>query len=183
MHRHHILPKRLGGTDAEENLTPPISLALHAEFHRDLWEHYKDLKDFIAWKCLSGRMTNEEARLAAAKVGQDSSTKYKESRKQTGQKLVAARTKETCSAGGKVAIKKLITWQKENKEKFLKQVAANGAASALKRQIPHSYEGVDYPSKRALQTATKMCNSTFYKKLKSGHIIRNHKSRDDHEQS
>jgi hypothetical protein len=88
MHRHHILPKRLGGTDEEENLTPPISMALHAEFHRDLWEHYKDPRDFIAWKCLSGRMTNEEARLAAAKIGQDSSQKYKDSRKLTGQKLV-----------------------------------------------------------------------------------------------
>ena len=172
MHRHHILPKRLGGTDEEENLTPPISLALHAEFHRDLWEYYGDLRDLIAWKCLSGRMTNEEARLEAAKIGQASSDKYKQSRVSTGKNLSKFITKESCSAGGKVASKKLVAWQKENKNEFAKQCAINGAASAHKRQIPHIYEGVRYPSKRDLQTATNMCNITFYKKLKAGCITR-----------
>ena len=172
MHKHHILPKRLGGTDAEENLTPPISTALHAEFHRDLWEHYKDPRDFIAWKCLSGRMTNEEARLAAAKIGQDGSQKYKDSRKLTGQNLGLFRTKESCSAGGKSASKKLVAWQQENKEAFAKQAAENGRKSAYKRKISHMYNGVMYASKRDLQTANGMCNSVFYKKLISGEIRR-----------
>jgi len=79
-HRHHILPIRLGGSNDEENLTPPISLQLHAEFHKDLYEHYGMQEDYIAWKALSGRITSEEARLLAAKAGQDRSEKYKNSR-------------------------------------------------------------------------------------------------------
>ena len=61
-HRHHLIPKRLGGDDSEENLTPPISLKLHAEFHRLLWEDFGQRADFIAWKVLSGQTTTREAR-------------------------------------------------------------------------------------------------------------------------
>ena len=119
-------------------------------------------------------MTNEEARLAAAKIGQDSSQKYKDSRKLTGQKLNLFRTKESCSAGGKAASKKLIAWQQKNKEAFLKQAAENGRKGAQKLKIPHMYNGVMYASKRELQNATGICNNVFYKKLKSGEIRRHY---------
>jgi len=66
MHRHHIIPKHLGGSDSEENLTPPISVKLHAEFHRDLYEALGHVEDKIAWKALSGRITNEQVRLKAS---------------------------------------------------------------------------------------------------------------------
>ena len=85
MHRHHLVPKHMGGDDSEENLTPPISVELHAEFHRWLWIDGGRMEDYIAWKALSGRMTSEEARLAAAKAGQKKSIMYKESRKLTGE--------------------------------------------------------------------------------------------------
>lgn len=172
MHRHHLLPKRLGGTDDEENLTPPISIELHAEFHKDLWLHYGDQRDYIAWKALSGRITGEEARLAAAKVGQRFSKKYKDAIYKNGKNLAKLATKETCSAGGKKAIGKLLKWQKNNKELFLKQSAMLGKLNAVKRCIPHLYMGVVYESKKELQKVHNMWNITFYKKLKSGEITR-----------
>ena len=39
-HKHHIIPRHMGGTDEPSNLTPPISVALHAALHKDLWEHF-----------------------------------------------------------------------------------------------------------------------------------------------
>lgn len=66
MHRHHLIPRHMGGNNSEENLTPPISIELHAEFHRLLWLDFGKVEDFIAWKALSGRIKSEEARLAVA---------------------------------------------------------------------------------------------------------------------
>ncbi len=68
MHRHHILPKHMGGTDDEWNLTAPITIEEHAEAHRILFELHGKVQDYIAWKCLSGRITNEEARIMASKL-------------------------------------------------------------------------------------------------------------------
>lgn len=67
-HRHHIKPKHAGGSDDEDNLVD-LTVEEHAEAHRLLWEKYGSKWDYIAWKTLSGRMTNEEARIAAAKEG------------------------------------------------------------------------------------------------------------------
>lgn len=172
MHRHHILPIRLGGTNDEDNLTPPISTQLHALFHKDLWEHYKDPRDYIAWKALSGRLTGEEARLAAAKVGQDQSTLYKESRKKIGAQLASNTTKESRSKGGKSASKKLVAWQKNNPEKFLEMLRMAGKQSTTRKKIPHQYQGITYASKKELQMDTKLSNTGFYNKLKRGEIIR-----------
>lgn len=167
-HRHHILPIRLGGTNDEDNLTPPISTQLHAAFHKDLYEHYGMKEDYIAWKALEGRITNEQARLMAAKSGQDKSEKYKLSR--TGKYFELGRTKENCSLGGKIASKSLVEWQKNNKEAFKKQCSINGKIKASKQLIPHKYNGVIYSSKKELQAMLKISNTGFYNKVKRGEI-------------
>jgi hypothetical protein len=162
----------MGGSDDEENLTPLISIEMHAAFHHDLWEHYGNLKDYIAWKALSGRITGEEARLMAAKIGQQESSKYKDSRKIIGDSTKQFLTKEVCSKGGKIASEKLIEWQKQNKEIFAKKCSDMAKKNAFKRCIPHEFNGVTYESKKALQEATGLSNTGFYSKLKSGKISR-----------
>lgn len=171
MHRHHILPKRLGGTDDEENLTPPISLELHAAFHKDLYEHYGMLEDYIAWKALEGRISGEEARLMAAKAGQDRSEKYKESRKSCGEYLKKGRSKASEAKGGKSASKALVKWQQENREKFLAMVSRIGKEATQRKLIPHEYKGVIYPSKKELQKLLGVHNTIFYKMVEKGEII------------
>lgn len=170
LHRHHIIPKHMGGTDDEENLTPPISIEVHAAFHKDLWDFYGKIEDFIAWKALSGRMTSEEARLAAALEGQKRSQKYQN--RSLSSHLSAVRTKETCSKGGKIASKKLVQWQRENKEQFHAQCAILGKETAEKLKIKHEYLGGVYESKKQLQEKHKMWNNKFYKLLASGDIKR-----------
>ena len=171
-HRHHILPIRLGGTNDEENLTPPISTKLHAAFHKDLYEHYGMQEDYIAWKALEGRLTSEQARLMAAKAGQDRSEKYKKSRKEIGKMVRSKMTKESLSKGGKIASKQLVEWQKQNAEAFKKQCAERGKLNGPKLHIPHEYQGIYYESKKALQAATGLSNCGFYNKLKRGEIKR-----------
>lgn len=172
LHIHHIIPRHMGGTDDPENLTPPISIELHAAFHKQLWEDFGFTEDFIAWRALSGRMTSEEARLAAAKAGQERSIKYQETRKQTGVIVKAAATFESRSKGGKTASKALVAWQKKNKESFAERCADTAKRFSHLKEIPHEYSGKTYKSKKELQKENNMCNSTFYKKLKLGQIIR-----------
>jgi hypothetical protein len=171
-HRHHLIPKHMGGDDSEENLTPPISIELHAEFHRQLWEDLGHVEDYIAWKCLSGRMTTEEARLAAAKSGQDRSEKYKQSRKVLGEHLKTFVTSETRSKGGKKSASSLVKWQQANPEKFKTQCSENGKKTGKRQEIPHQYKGKTYMSKKELQKEHKIYNNLFYKLLKSGEIKR-----------
>jgi hypothetical protein len=170
MHRHHIIPKHMGGGDEEENLTPPISLKLHAEFHKDLYNRLGFTEDYIAWKALSGRLSSEQARLMAAKAGQDKSDKYKS--RDLREHLSKVRTKESCSKGGKEASKQLVSWIRDNIEQHKKTCAYNARKNAEKRKIPHEYLGVYYDSKKALQEATKISNTSFYKKLGEGEITR-----------
>lgn len=68
-HKHHIVPRHAGGDNAPENLTPPISIRLHAAFHWDRWKHVGAIQDKIAAFMLLGRITSEEARIAAARIG------------------------------------------------------------------------------------------------------------------
>jgi hypothetical protein len=160
----------MGGGDEQENLTPPISIPLHAAFHKDLYERFRLKEDYIAWLALSGRITSEEARLMAAKVGQEKSDKYKT--RDMKSLLNKIRTKESCSLGGKTASRLLVKWIKDNKEQHRKSCSLNGKKSAVKRKIPHTYQGVEYDSKKSLQEAAKLSNTSFYSKLRKGEIIR-----------
>lgn len=45
----------MGGDNDPLNLTPPISVELHAALHKDLYETLGKTEDFIAWKMLSGQ--------------------------------------------------------------------------------------------------------------------------------
>lgn len=60
LHRHHIIPRHMGGEDDSINivfLTPEE----HAEEHRKLWESNGNQEDYIAYRSLLGLMGKEEA--------------------------------------------------------------------------------------------------------------------------
>lgn len=58
-HKHHIIPKHMGGTDDPENLVE-LTIEEHAEAHRLLYEKYGKWQDYYAWKGLSGQIGKEE---------------------------------------------------------------------------------------------------------------------------
>lgn len=58
-HKHHIIPKHMGGSDNSENIIE-LSIEEHAEAHRLLWEEYGKKQDWLAWQGLAGLMKKEE---------------------------------------------------------------------------------------------------------------------------
>jgi hypothetical protein len=58
-HKHHIIPKYMGGTDDPSNLIE-LSPQEHAESHRLLYEKYGNWQDRVAWKGLSGLISKED---------------------------------------------------------------------------------------------------------------------------
>ena len=58
MHRHHIVPRHVGGNNSGTVL---LTIPEHAEEHRKLWEAHGRWQDYLAWKTLSGMINKEEA--------------------------------------------------------------------------------------------------------------------------
>ena len=58
-HKHHIIPKHMGGTDDPSNLVE-LTVEEHAEAHRLLFEQYGRKQDELAWKGLAGIIGKEQ---------------------------------------------------------------------------------------------------------------------------
>lgn len=52
-HKHHIIPKHMGGTNEINNLIE-LTIKEHAEAHRKLYEDHGRIQDKVAWLGLSG---------------------------------------------------------------------------------------------------------------------------------
>ena len=109
LHKHHIVPKHMGGTDNPSNLVD-LTVAEHAEAHKKLWEEHGQEWDRIAWLALSGQVNMTEAKrlvqLEAIKRGgaiaranmKANGTSIGDWVKRTG--YVRNFTKEDCFKGG-----------------------------------------------------------------------------------
>jgi hypothetical protein len=58
-HKHHIIPKHMGGTNDPSNLIE-LTVEEHAEAHKLLWEQHGNWQDNVAWKALAGHIGKEE---------------------------------------------------------------------------------------------------------------------------
>jgi hypothetical protein len=58
-HKHHIIPKHMGGSDDPSNLVE-LTIEEHAEAHRLLYETYGHTQDKVAWLGLVGIMPHGE---------------------------------------------------------------------------------------------------------------------------
>ena len=68
-HKHHIIPKHVGGSNDSSNLVS-LTISEHAEAHHLLFEQYGRWQDELAWKTLSGQVGKEELQIyLGRKVG------------------------------------------------------------------------------------------------------------------
>jgi hypothetical protein len=58
-HKHHIIPRHMGGTDDPSNLIE-LTPEEHAEAHRKLYEEHGQWQDYVAWQGLAKLATKEE---------------------------------------------------------------------------------------------------------------------------
>lgn len=123
-HKHHIMPRHMGGSDDSSNLKL-VTIEQHAEEHKQLWERYGKKKDFIAWQALSGNISSEEARIEAVKAANTGRKQTEEHKR----KRVASRMK-TCPTP--THGKKLPPASEERKRKISE--ANKGNKYALGRQ-------------------------------------------------
>jgi hypothetical protein len=59
-HKHHIIPRHVGGSDDPSNLIL-LSIEDHAEAHRKLYEEHGRWQDRVAWQFLSNQISCAEA--------------------------------------------------------------------------------------------------------------------------
>lgn len=67
-HKHHIVPKHMGGTDDPSNLVE-LTIEEHAEAHKNLYEKYGFWQDYLAWKGLSGLLSSDECKFLSIRKG------------------------------------------------------------------------------------------------------------------
>ena len=86
----------MGGSDDPSNLIE-LTVEEHADAHRKLWEQYSNIKDYCAWKGLSGQIGKEEiVRLLMDPTGRvhTEETKQKISKSQLGKPKHTEESKE-----------------------------------------------------------------------------------------
>ena len=138
-HRHHIVPKHMGGTDGPNNLIE-LSIPEHALWHWCEWRLWKREYDRIAWLSLSGQINLSEAKrqaqLEGARIGGIKSSQIRKENgntigdwnKRTGH-VNTISTKESCAKGGSVVGKMLVSSGRFDEIRQLGS-SAGGKASA-----------------------------------------------------
>jgi hypothetical protein len=106
-HKHHIIPKHMGGSDEENNLIE-LTIEEHTEAHKKLYQEHGHWQDYLAWQGLSGLMSKEEI--------------VKQMLSEAGKKGGASRSKEDNIRVARNAAK--ANWKK-NKEIILETLRKN----------------------------------------------------------
>lgn len=58
-HRHHIIPRHMGGTDDLSNIVK-LTIEEHVNAHKLLYEKYGKIEDRLAWQGLSGLIGKDD---------------------------------------------------------------------------------------------------------------------------
>lgn len=122
LHRHHIKPKHMGGSDEAENIVF-LSIEEHAEAHRLLWEEHKKEEDYIAWKALSGQIEKTEA----TKMAIVSSNK---------RRVISQKTRE------------LIGQKSKGRQSKLNYVTSEETKDKIRKSVKKTHTEIDYTKDR-----------------------------------
>lgn len=58
-HKHHIIPRHMGGTDDPSNLVE-VTIETHANLHKQLWEEFGQWQDRVAYLGLLKMIDDQE---------------------------------------------------------------------------------------------------------------------------
>lgn len=127
-HKHHVIPKHMGGTDDPENIVE-LTVEEHAEAHRILFEKYGLKEDWLAWQGLSGMMGKEEIIKELLSYTHLGKPKSKQQREKIGRAHLGRKCSEETrkKIGEKSRGRK---WTDEMKQKKSKQMMGNTLGKA-----------------------------------------------------
>ena len=83
-HKHHIIPKHMGGTDDPSNLIV-LTIEEHAQAHLDLYNEHGYTQDLVAHRMLLGQINKAEAIKLLQKAPKSLSWKKQMSKRVTGE--------------------------------------------------------------------------------------------------
>jgi hypothetical protein len=83
-HKHHIIPRHMGGTDDPSNLVV-LSIEDHAQAHLDLYEQHGLMQDLVAHRMLLGQIDKAEAIKLLQKAPKSERWKQKARERNTGE--------------------------------------------------------------------------------------------------
>jgi len=89
-HKHHIVPRHMGGTDDPSNLIE-LTVEEHAEAHRKLYEQFGKEEDRIAYLGLFGQASKPELMRLASKLGRAKTDKVLEEKYGTDWRSIHAK--------------------------------------------------------------------------------------------
>ena len=162
LHKHHIVPKHIGGIDDASNIIE-VTIEQHAEEHRKLFEQYGRWQDYVAWKGLLGRMGKEEIlRMAASEAMKNrkrTSQEFErgwETRKKNGWKFTEEQKRKISKAlkGKSKGVR-----SKKHKENLSKAIRSLYDSGKMKGHFPN-LSGTKWWNNGVINKRSKECPGT-----------------------
>ena len=92
-HKHHLVPRYMGGSDDPSNLVE-LTVYEHANIHKKLWETNGNKQDYLAWKGLSGELKDLELSAEMKSLGGSISMRNKMAKDPNHHKVIHAKMME-----------------------------------------------------------------------------------------
>lgn len=163
-HKHHTMPRHMGGSDDLSNIEE-LTVEEHAEAHRVLYEQHGHWQDYLAWQGLSGRMGKEElirAKISYTHKGKKLTPEHVEILKEKGRKLTGnnnpmfgkSQSQKTKDAVSKAQTGRIVSEETRRKMSiaFTGRVMSDASKvknrqKAIQRHEDGKYDNVDYSAK------------------------------------
>ena len=158
-HKHHIIPRHVGGTDDSSNIVL-LTIEQHAKEHKKLYKKYGRWQDKVAWLSLSKQISCAEATKMAQSIANSKENK-------TPAQIEAARRNFKLASESNIG-------RKHSKEWKIKQSIGNKKYWSKVKDRPwqrktYIIEGKTYHGLQEVMDTFKCTMSAVYARIKSKH--------------